>query len=129
MLKRSGALLLLVLYLITGIGFAITLHYCGNLVTSVKIGASFSSCKKQGMMPGMKCCKNKRIDIKIKDSHQGESQSFLSKLFGFRLSAVNYIPTFLLPQSIWTGRSYYRGPPDRLAFVTPVFIKNRNFRI
>ncbi len=129
MLKRSGALLLLMLYLVTGIGFAINLHYCGKLVTSVNIGASFTGCKKTGMMPGMKCCRNKRIDIKLKDSHQGESHSFLSKIFGFKLTAINYIPSFLLPQPLWMERRSYRGPPDKLASVKPVFLKNRNFRI
>src|ERR1700744_3247826 len=119
MLKRSGALLLLVLYLVTGIGFAINLHYCGKLVTSVNIDASFTSCKKPGMMQGMKCCRNKRIDIKIKDSHQGESHSFLSKIFSFKLTAINYIPSFLLPQPLWMERSFYRGPPDKLVFVNP----------
>ena len=117
------------MYLITGIGFAINLHYCGKLITSVKIDASFKSCKETGMMPGMKCCKNKRIDIKIKDAHQGQSQSFLSKIFSFKLTAVHYIETNLLPQSLWFECASYRGPPDKLASVTPVFLKNCNFRI
>lgn len=129
MLKRSGALLLLVLYLVTGIGFAINLHYCGKLVTSVKLGEALSSCKKSGMMPGMKCCRNKRIDIKIKDSHQSESHSFLSQLFGFKLSAINHVPVPLLPRLFWIERFDYRGPPDKVAAVTPVFLKNRNLRI
>lgn len=81
------------------------------------------------MMPGMKCCKNKRIDIKIKDAHQGETHSFLSKIFSFKLAAVNYIPVYLLPPSLWFQRSYYRGPPDKRISATPVFLKNCNFRI
>lgn len=81
------------------------------------------------MMPGMKCCKNKRIDIKIKDAHQGQVQSFLSKVFSLKLTAVNYVPAFLLPQPLWLDRFYDRGPPDKLAAVTPVFIKHCNFRI
>jgi hypothetical protein len=129
MLKRSGAWLLLVMYLITGIGFAINLHYCGKLVTSVSIETSLKSCKEPGMMAGMKCCKNKRIDIKIKDAHQNETQSFLSKVFSFKLTAVHYVPVFLLPKALWLDRSYYRGPPDKPVSVTAVFLKNRNFRI
>jgi hypothetical protein len=129
MLKKSGALLLLMLYLVTGIGFAINLHYCGKLVTGIKIDASFSSCNKHGMLPGMKCCKNKRIDIKIKDAHQSQAPTFLGKIFTLKLAAVNYIPVYLLPQSLWIERSYYRGPPDKLISVTPVFLKNCNFRI
>lgn len=129
MLKRSGTLLLLALYLITGIGFAINLHYCGKLVTDVKIDAAFTSCKKAGMMPGMKCCRNRRIDIKIKDAHQGQAPSFLSKIFSFKLTAANYIPAFRLPQPWAFEPTYYHSPPGKLACVRPAFLKNRSFRI
>jgi hypothetical protein len=129
MLKRSGILLLLLLYLITGIGFAVNLHYCGKLITSVEIGASLKSCNETGMMRGMKCCKNKRIDIKLKDAHQGQSQSFLGKLFSFKLVAVNHLPVQLLPQTFLYSHSCYLGPPGKLICATPVFIKNCTFRI
>jgi len=122
-------LLLLLLYLVTGIGFAINLHYCGKLVTSVRIDTSLKSCREPGMMPGMKCCKNKRIDIKLKDAHQGQSHSFLSKIFSFKLTAINYVPVFLLPQSLLPEQTFYRGPPDKLVSVTPAYLKNCNFRI
>ena len=129
MLKRSGTLLLLMIYLVTGIGFAVNLHYCGKLVTSVKIDASLKNCNETGMMPGMKCCKNKRIDIKLKDAHQGLSHSFLTKLFSFKLAAASLIPERFLPLAFLYKASAYRGPPDRLVTATPVFIKNCTFRI
>jgi len=129
MLKRSGTLLLLLLYLVTGIGFAVNLHYCGKLITSVKIDASLKSCQETGMMPGMKCCKNKRINIKLKDFHQGQSHSFLSKLFSFRLIAANFASVQFLPQAFLYSPSSYRGPPGRLVTATSVFIKNCTFRI
>ena len=129
MLKRSDTFLLLLLYLITGIGFAVNLHYCGKLITTVKIDASLKSCEKTGMMPGMKCCKNKRIDIKLKDVHQGQAHSFLSKLFSFKVIAASFVPEHFLPQAFLYSPSSYRGPPDRLVTITPVFIKNCTFRI
>lgn len=81
------------------------------------------------MMPGMKCCKNKRIDIRIKDAHEGQAPTFLGKIITLKLTALNYMPLYLLPQPVCVKRSSYRGPPDRLISLTPVFLKNCNFRI
>jgi hypothetical protein len=129
MLKRSGALLLLLLYLVTGIGFVINLHYCGKLITSVKIDTTLKSCKESGMMTGMKCCKNKRIDIKIKDAHKSQAPTLLSRIFSFRLTAINlrYMP--IIPVAVVCDKVNYRGPPERLCSGAPIFLKNQNFRI
>src|SRR6201991_94323 len=86
MFKRSGAIILTILYVITAMGFALNLHYCGKTITAVKIDAPAKGCNANMMSGKMKCCSEKHIDIKIKDSHVGEFPSFLGKLFSFHIA-------------------------------------------
>jgi hypothetical protein len=85
MLKRSGAMLLAVLYTVTVLGFALNLHFCGNKVSSIKVNAQAKGCRQVVKACNMKCCKDKHVDVKVKDAHQAESTSFLSKVFAFEL--------------------------------------------
>jgi len=130
MFKRSGAIVLTLLYVVTAMGFALNLHYCGKVITAVKIDAPVKGCKANMVSSKMKCCTEKQIDIKIKDSHVGEFPSFLGKLFSFHLAKMPYanvvfnLPVTTAPATIG------RAPPDELlACDIPAFIKNCNFRI
>jgi hypothetical protein len=123
MLKKSGIILVVLLYLITATGFALNLHFCGNLVESVKIN---SPTKKCGM--DSKCCKNTHLDVKVKDAHQPTDASFTGK------NLVLSVPALVYP--VYQGNSIAsqavhflpdRGPPPINA--VPVFIKNCTFRI
>jgi hypothetical protein len=128
MLKKSGAIVLTVLYLITVTGFALNLHYCGKLLTAVKIDAPAKGCNDP-MAGKMKCCKDKQLLVKVKDAHQTSPSSVLGKVFSFQLSHVPFMGiTFNMPATtIATG--FDRGPPDPLLGNTPIFIKNCTFRI
>ena len=128
MFKRSGAIVLTLLYLVTVSGFALNLHYCGKLLTAVKIDAPAKACNN-GMPGQMKCCKNKQIIIKIKDAHQSEAGSFLNKIFGFEVAKFPLASISLHAPSIITEAAFDRGPPEPLLNNTPVFIKNCTFLI
>jgi hypothetical protein len=130
MFKRSGAIVLTVLYIITAMGFALNLHYCGKTITAIKIDAPAKGCKANMMSGKMKCCSEKHIDIKIKDSHVGEFPSFLGKLFSFHIARLPFANiVFNIPVTS-TQATIGRAPPDQpLADNTPTFIKNCTFRI
>ena len=125
MIKRSGAILLIILYAVTVSGFALNLHYCGKLLASVKISAPAKSCSGERKM---KCCNDKQIVVKVKDAHQNASFNFLSKVFVFDLPKV-ILGDFLPTQQTTAKKLLYtaapHAPPDRVA----VFIKNCTFRI
>jgi hypothetical protein len=128
MLKRLGALLLSLLYLVTVMGFALNLHFCGSYLASVKIDAPVKSC---GMLSArqMKCCSNKHFEVKVKDAHQSQWQSFHAKTFVFKMPAL-YLSDFLLdPDKFVTEKQLERGPPDPPFRKINTFLKNQVFRI
>lgn len=82
MLKRSVTIVLVMLYLTTVSGFALNLHYCFNRPASAKVKADApaNSCVKL-QSSKMKCCKDQKIEIKVKDAHQNNSPLHWSKFF------------------------------------------------
>jgi hypothetical protein len=127
MVKRSGAFVLTRLYLVTVMGFAVNLHFCGSYLAAVKIDAPVKSCI---MMSGkMKCCTNKHFVVKVKDAHQGEVHSFLSKIFAFELAKLPFNDSFLQVSAVTSIKFFDRGPPDISSGSISIFLKNCTFRI
>ena len=118
--------MLMMLYVVTVSGFALNLHYCFNRLASVKIDAAASCVKNESSK--MKCCKDRHIEIKVKDAHsQPASPLFFAKFFSLGLPvAVLADFSFSLPNQP-TERLLYRGPPRTV--VAPIFLKNCTFRI
>jgi len=128
MFKKSGAILLTVLYLITVTGFALNLHYCGKLLTAVQIDAPAKGCNNP-MAAKMKCCKDKQVVVKIKDAHQTAPASFLGKIFSLQLVNRPFSDIAFNVPTIIFATGFDRGPPGPLLNNVPVFIKNCTFRI
>jgi len=122
MFKKSGIILVVLLYLITATGFALNLHFCGSSIESVKIDAPTKKC---GM--DSKCCKETHLEVKVKDAHQTAHASFTDKIL------VSFVPVFSyasfhkpLVISHLSNLFTERGPPLN---PVPVFIRNCVFRI
>jgi len=128
MIKRSGAFLLTLLYLITVMGFALNLHFCGSYLASVKIDAPAKSCNML-LSKKMKCCANKHFEVKVKDAHQAESQLFLAKTFVVELPGLSFAGFSLNTPPVLSDKYSYRGPPDPLLPDISTFLKNCTFRI
>ena len=127
MLKRFGALLLVMLYTVTVSGFALNLHYCGKLLASVKLEVPSKSCLKIDGSK-MKCCQDKQITVKVKDAHQNATFNFLAKSFVFDVPKSIFNQVTLVKQSVTTRLLYTaspHAPPDKVA----VFVKNCTFLI
>ena len=127
MIKRSGALLLTLLYSVTVFGFALNLHYCGKLLASVKIDSPSESCTKlpEGKM---KCCKDKQIEVKVKDEHQNASFTFISKAFVFDVPKT-FAGSFVAVQQTPATKLLYTASPHAPPNSVAVFVKNCTFRI
>jgi hypothetical protein len=128
MMKRSATLLLTKVYLITALGFALNLHYCGGVLAAVKINAPAKTCKPQ-LAGKMKCCNEKEIDVKLKYAHQGQSASFLSGLFGFEIPKIPFGDYVLSAQQALLEKLSDPAPPPPPCVKTDPVIKNRNLRI
>jgi hypothetical protein len=128
MLKRSGALILTWLYIVTVTGFALNLHYCFNQITSVNINAPAKSCKMLSAGK-MKCCKNTHLEVKVKDAHERESPSFFFRAFAFHSPGFCVTDFFIHHGQASTDKYIDRAPPDILSNSMVVFLKNCVFRI
>lgn len=84
-LKQKLALSLCTFYLCSVIGVALSLHFCGGKLASVSVTSAKAICKYCKAEPiapkDDNCCKNTKVDIKVKDKHHVESAVKLPKLF------------------------------------------------
>jgi hypothetical protein len=129
MMKKAGVLFLVLMYVITSTGFALNLHHCGNRVADIEINAPAKSCIKPMAKSKMKCCKDTKLDVKVKDSHESQPVSFLTKVSPVDVPRSAF-ENFILPVHQMLLEVFFdRGPPDASAGKTPTFIKNRNLKI
>jgi len=126
MLKRSVIIVLAMLYLTTVSGFALNLHYCFNQLASVKIDAPANSCAKL-QNSKMKCCKDQKIEIKVKDAHQNNSPLHWSKFFPIALPVSAFVIFTPAVQDQVVANVSERGPPKTSGL--PLFLRNCIFRI
>ncbi|RZK55071.1 MAG: hypothetical protein EOO91_14765 [Pedobacter sp.] len=86
-LKQKLAIGLCTFYLLSVIGVALSIHFCGGKLASVSVTNAQAACKYCKAETADKkddgCCKNTKIEAKVKDSHQVESSFKLPKLFSF----------------------------------------------
>jgi len=115
-LKQKLAISLCTFYLISVIGVALSLHFCGGKLASVAVYSSKAACKYCKAEPVDKkddgCCKNTKVDVKVKDSHQAESSFKLPKLFGVDAilhPRVSQLFKEILPHLF--NQSGYKDPP------------------
>jgi hypothetical protein len=130
MIKRLTTLFMTKVYLITAFGFALNLHYCGSVLAAVEVNSPVKSCNPLAAMK-MKCCKDKHVDVKIKDAHQGEPQSIISKLFGFDLPRIPFGEFIFSAQKAVLEKLSDPDPPapPPPSGKTAIFIKNSTLRI
>ena len=124
MLKRISVLTVLLLYLVTASGFALNMHYCGRILTSVTVNQPAKKCTPAVM----KCCKVKHVEVKIKDVHQGQSLSFSAKLFSLALPTAAFYFPFFTNQFKSSSTLALRAPPGPSGG-SAIYISNRVFRI
>ena len=113
----------MLLYLVTASGFALNLHYCGKLVTSVRFDTPAEKCFPEAM----KCCRDKHIEVKVKDAHQAYTATDLAKVFAVDVPRSFYQYRPLSAQIIPLNVSSNRGPPEPPGVA--IHLKNCTFRI
>lgn len=99
-LKQKIALSLATLYVVSVMGLALSLHFCGGKLENVKLFNNELSCKFCKEIPAEKlkndnCCKNTQVTVKVKDSHQAEAQIQMPKLFSIQLFTYPPVLEFL----------------------------------
>ena len=84
-LKQKLALALCTFYLFSVIGLALSIHFCGGKLASISVNSGQAKCKfckaEQASKKDDGCCKNTKVEVKVKDSHQTEDSAKLPKVF------------------------------------------------
>lgn len=97
-LKQKIALGLCAFYLLSVIGVALSLHFCGGELSSVHYltkAVTCKGCKAVEKPIESKCCKNTSIDAKIKDSHQSGVKTNLPKNYSIQLFLAPFLSEVL----------------------------------
>lgn len=100
-LKQKFAMALCVFYAVSVIGLALSMHFCGGKLASVALYSNKTACKFCKAEPVDKkddgCCKNTKVDVKVKDSHQAQASVKLPKVFSLETLLPPYVVAFLKP--------------------------------
>ena len=93
-LKQKFALGLCAFYLISVIGVALRLHFCGGTLSAVHFNQT-PKCKAcitaEKTAKSDNCCKNTAVDAKIKDSHESGSKVNVPKKYSIELFLAPFL--------------------------------------
>lgn len=128
MLKKISVSLLALLYTVSVLGVALNFHYCLNQVASVKLYNPVKTCTPLKAVKAMKCCKDKHIDLKVKDGHQASVTTFSAQVFVADLPQILFYVIAPAVKAAAVNNVTDRGPPLS-GSKPPVYLINRNFRI
>ena len=101
MFRQKSALVLCAIYAFTVIGIALSIHFCGGKLADVALFADKTACKICKTEPVNKadddCCKNTKVEAKIKDSHQANTTFKLPKIFSLETYFTNNVIEIFKP--------------------------------
>lgn len=129
-LQQKIAMALCALYLISVIGVAMNMHFCGGKLSEVsfKKTAGCASCKSESKYAkSNKCCKNTEVEAKIKDSHKGGTKVDLPQDFSIELffgPVISELFKIILPNT--SGGRDNKAPP--LSSIFSLHLLNCVFR-
>jgi hypothetical protein len=105
-LKQKIALSISAFYLVSIIGLALSMHFCGGKLADVSFFTNKVSCKyckaDVKKTSNNSCCKNTKVEAKVKDDHKGQGAFKLPKAFSIavffphRLTEIakTFLPNF-----------------------------------
>lgn len=131
--KPRIALSLAILYVVSVMGLALSLHFCGGKLATVQLYSQATSCKLCKDIPAEKkkddgCCKDTSFSAKVKDSHNTQAQAELPKLFSIQLFIIQPSIDFLQNlSSIVITKISNKAPPISVWLSLHIF--NCAFRI
>ncbi len=130
MIRKIAVLSLLLMYISTTAGFALTLHFCGLKVSNVGINrtAPKPCCPTESETKPDNCCKDEHIQIKISDEQQNIQPAKVPAVSNLDLLNLNQrISPFHVEAIRLSSKLRYGGPP--ILSQIPVSIQNCVFRI
>lgn len=92
--KKHISIILTFLILISNVGFAFNVHYCGGKISSVSVGSEASTvqdkkdCCSKSKVKKTSCCKDKKIVFQKKTTEK------IVKTFSFQLDTPFLLPVY-----------------------------------
>jgi len=130
-MKKFIVTILAVLYLGVSSGATVHFHYCmGRLVEWGLVSKESAKCSKCGMKAGTtkNCCKKENKQIKVDSAQKVSYSSFHFEASSFDvITNNNAVLPHIYISSVTEEYPLTNAPPS--AENTPVFLRNRNFRI
>lgn len=128
-MKRIVALVLIVTYMASAIGFSYSLHYCGGHYKYV----CFTSDTEKGCCGKNEhksnCCKDKVIKAKFKSNHNPVAKAVLGKVF-FECTTVHQLAISSSNYAADGYRTYISSDPSPPGSSDcPIYLLNRVLRI
>lgn len=126
MIKQKLALGLCTFYLVSVIGIALSMHFCGGKLASVAVYSSKASCKFCKSEAGEKkdngCCKNTKVEVKVKDNHQSTTSFKLPQLFD-SVCLFNPLTNFTLKkvETTFLNKTENKAPPGPRSIALHIF--------
>lgn len=114
-LQQKIAAALCAFYLISVIGVAMNMHFCGGKLSEVsfKKTKGCGACKEEGKLAKSNdCCKNTAVKAEIKDSHKVENKVNLPQDFSVAVffgPVVTALFKMVLPNT--SGSNVNKAPP------------------
>lgn len=130
MIKRIAVISLLLMYVSTSVGFAMSLHFCGVKVSNIRInpGSKKPCCSKETESKPDKCCKDKHLNVKVTDSQRIVQPAKVPVASNHDIFLVLQRQFALNSESFLQGSAFrFRGP--RVSSPVPLNIQHCNFRI
>lgn len=101
-MRQKSALVLCLFYVLSVIGIAVSMHFCGDNLSSVSLAGSAkcSVCGAEKVAANKTskadhCCKTTSLEVKVKDSHQGVSKVSLPENYSISLFLGPIVSQFI----------------------------------
>ncbi|MCC6721016.1 MAG: hypothetical protein IT243_02350 [Bacteroidia bacterium] len=128
-LVKYSILLFVAVYILQTAGINISVHYCGNNISSVSFFEKAKKCKCLSKKMKPNCCKDKSAKIKI-SSFQQKSNHLTQPIKFVHINAlfisINESTSFNFTKLSITSNNKNK-PPDDISH--PIYIRNRVFTI
>lgn len=128
-MKKGTSILLLFLFLFTNSGMALSIHWCGGKISSVKFlgnNAHGCRCGKKAMKEG--CCKDKTVTLKANaELAKVSSLAFKCSVMKVEFEKIRISELKLFAQSLISSSDNYHPPLFKPR--EPIYLSDRVLRI
>ncbi|UPT68770.1 MAG: hypothetical protein M0D57_09175 [Sphingobacteriales bacterium JAD_PAG50586_3] len=124
-MKKSGIITLVILYTIAMVGINLSVHYCGERLDSVTIGAKQDKCCC-GTEKDDSCCTTKYIKTKVNDTHTPGTKQKITPPIAVPINTDSALTPVIPSSKVYQNEIEQANPPPP---GIALYLRNRNILI